>query len=37
MMMTYGTVYVASVALGANYQQTIDAFREAEAYPGPRW
>lgn len=35
MMMTYGTVYVASVALGANYQQTIDAFREAEAYPGP--
>lgn len=35
MMMTYGTVYVASVALGANYQQTIDAMREAEAYPGP--
>lgn len=35
MMMTYGTVYVASVALGANFQQTIDAFREAEAYPGP--
>lgn len=35
MMMTYGTVYVASVALGADYQQTIDAFREAEAYPGP--
>lgn len=35
MIMTYGTVYVASVALGANYQQTIDAFREAEAYPGP--
>lgn len=35
MMMTYGTVYVASVALGANYQQTIDALREAEAYPGP--
>ena len=35
MMMTYGTVYVASVALGANFQQTIDALREAEAYPGP--
>lgn len=35
MMMTYGTVYVASVALGANYQQTILALREAEAYPGP--
>ena len=35
MMMTYGTVYVASVAIGANYQQTIDAMREAEAYPGP--
>ncbi|MDE5940620.1 MAG: pyruvate:ferredoxin (flavodoxin) oxidoreductase, partial [Muribaculaceae bacterium] len=35
MMMTYGTVYVAQVALGANYQQTIDAMREAEAYPGP--
>lgn len=35
MMMTYGTVYVASVALGADYQHTIDALREAEAYPGP--
>lgn len=35
MMMTYGTVYVASIALGANYQQAIDALREAEAYPGP--
>ena len=33
--MTYGTVYVASVALGANFQQTIVALREAEAYPGP--
>lgn len=35
MMMTYGTVYVASVALGADFQHTIDALREAEAYPGP--
>ena len=35
MMMTYGTVYVASIALGANYQQAIDALEEAERYPGP--
>lgn len=35
MMMTYPDVYVASVALGANMQQTIDALREAEAFPGP--
>ena len=35
MMMTYGNVYVASVALGANYKQTLDAFLEADAYPGP--
>lgn len=35
MMMTYGNVYVASIALGANYQQTIDALTEAERYPGP--
>lgn len=35
MMMTYGTVYVASVALGANYQQTINALVEADAYDGP--
>ncbi len=35
MMMTYGNVYVASIALGANYQQAIDALAEAEAYPGP--
>ena len=35
MMMTYGTVYVASVALGANYQQTINALVEADAYAGP--
>lgn len=35
MMMTYPYVYVASIALGANYQQAIDAMKEAEAYPGP--
>lgn len=35
MMMSYGTVYVASIAMGANYQQTIDALREAEAFDGP--
>ena len=31
----YGNVYVAQVALGANPQQTLEAFREAEAYEGP--
>lgn len=35
MMMTYGNVYVASVSLGYDYQQTIDALREAEAWDGP--
>ncbi len=35
MMMTYPGVYVASVALGANYQQTITALVEADAHPGP--
>ena len=35
MMMTYGNVYVASIALGANYQQAVDAFVEADAYNGP--
>ena len=33
--MTYGNIYVASVALGANYQQAIKALSEAEAYDGP--
>ncbi len=33
--MAYGNVYVAQVAMGANPQQTLDAFREAEAYDGP--
>lgn len=35
MMMTYGNVYVASIALGGNYMQAIKALSEAEAYPGP--
>jgi len=30
----YGNVYVAQVAMGANQQQTLQAFREAEAYEG---
>jgi pyruvate-ferredoxin/flavodoxin oxidoreductase len=35
MAMTYGTVYVARVALGASDTQTLKAFLEAEAYDGP--
>jgi pyruvate-ferredoxin/flavodoxin oxidoreductase len=31
----YGNVYVARIAFGANPQQTLQALREAEAYPGP--
>ena len=31
----YGNVYVAQVAMGANPEQTLQAFREAEAYEGP--
>jgi pyruvate-ferredoxin/flavodoxin oxidoreductase len=31
----YGNVYVAQIAMGANPQQTLLAFREAEAYAGP--
>jgi pyruvate-ferredoxin/flavodoxin oxidoreductase len=31
----YGSVYVARVAMGADAQQTLSAFREAEAYDGP--
>jgi pyruvate-ferredoxin/flavodoxin oxidoreductase len=34
MAMTYGSVYVARVAMGANDTHTVRAFREAEAYPG---
>ena len=32
---TYGYVYVAQVAMGANQAQTLKAIREAEAYDGP--
>jgi len=32
---TYGSVYVANIAMGANDMQTIRAFIEAEAYEGP--
>jgi pyruvate-ferredoxin/flavodoxin oxidoreductase len=35
MMMSYGYVYVASVAMGANKQQLMKAFLEAERYDGP--
>ncbi len=31
----YGNVYVAQIALGAHPNQTIQAFRQAESYPGP--
>ncbi len=33
--MSYGYVYVAQIALGANYEQAVKAIAEAEAYPGP--
>jgi pyruvate-ferredoxin/flavodoxin oxidoreductase len=33
--MTYGNIYVASVAMGAKDEQTLRAFLEAESYPGP--
>ena len=35
MAMTYGYVYVAQIAMGANKVQTLAAITEAEAYPGP--
>ena len=35
MAMSYGNVYVAQVAMGANDAQTVKAFLEAEAYDGP--
>ena len=35
MAMSYGYVYVAQVAMGADPNQTLKAIREAEAYPGP--
>ncbi len=33
--MSYGNVYVASIAMGADYNQCVKAIAEAEAYPGP--
>ncbi len=33
--MSYGYVYVAQIAMGADNNQTLKAIREAEAYPGP--
>ena len=35
MLMSYGYVYVASVAMGANKNQLVKALVEAESYPGP--
>jgi len=35
MAMNYGYVYVAQVAMGANYNQLLKAITEAEAHPGP--
>jgi pyruvate-ferredoxin/flavodoxin oxidoreductase len=35
MAMTYGYVYVANVGMGANKQQLVKAFTEAESYDGP--
>ena len=35
MAMSYGYVFVAQVAMGADYNQCVRAFTEAEAYPGP--
>ncbi|WP_175608224.1 pyruvate:ferredoxin (flavodoxin) oxidoreductase, partial [Treponema pallidum] len=35
MAMSYGYVYVARVAMGANMSQVVKAFREAESYDGP--
>lgn len=35
MAMTYGNVYVAQIAMGADFNQTLKAFTEAAEYPGP--
>ena len=35
MAMSYGYVYVAQIAMGADHNQTLKAIAEAEAYPGP--
>jgi pyruvate-ferredoxin/flavodoxin oxidoreductase len=33
--MTYGNIYVAQIAMGANDSQSVKAFQEAESYDGP--
>ena len=33
--MCYGYVYVAQISMGADFNQTVKAIAEAEAYPGP--
>ncbi|MCD4720541.1 MAG: pyruvate:ferredoxin (flavodoxin) oxidoreductase, partial [Desulfobacula sp.] len=35
MLMSYGYIYVASISMGANKNQTLKTFLEAEKYPGP--
>nr|WP_319490285.1 pyruvate:ferredoxin (flavodoxin) oxidoreductase [uncultured Desulfobacter sp.] len=35
MMMSYGYIYVATISMGANKNQTLKAILEAESYPGP--
>ena len=35
MAMSYGYVYVAQIAMGGDFKQTVKAIAEAEAYPGP--
>jgi pyruvate-ferredoxin/flavodoxin oxidoreductase len=35
MAISYGNVYVAQIAMGADYAQALKAIKEAEAYPGP--
>ena len=35
MAMSYGYVYVAQISMGADFNQTVKAIAEAEAYPGP--
>ncbi len=35
MALTYGNVYVAQIAMGADFNQTVKALTEAAAYPGP--
>lgn len=35
MLMTYGNIYIANIAMGANPAQTLKSFQEAAAYDGP--